>query len=618
VLRADVAQVDQIASLAISTLGGLWSGVTRGLQSAGQGLSASGMSEDVAVLRQVAAGSLASLLQLRSDGGGGGGSGRGGKRDMSDPETFEDFFELYGGLMLVDELSASANAAAHSLNRARCVLQGGQRAALDAAAADLGALFERELFEPKQLTGAAAADGDASVASWTVGGDADLDVAGAYTGGDGSNGGTGAECWDRLCERYSPVEYLVGDSLARVAASLAQLEDAELDVSGGSGGDRRKGCGPEGAAVGCGNWGDCGGGGGENHARSVPSIAAAVSAPARPADAAPADGPTGDGAMAAAQRRATAASAVLARLQPHAAKRLAELAAAQLQMLADIGHSLTAPARIVAAARASGSGGGGGVPGSVSTTPCETAAAVTVAAGGGGGVGVGAVVWDLPWPDAPAEQAELCRRIALRMAHGLARAAGAYAAAAAAAASALGRSAGAANAHGGGGGGAALPDGSEAPRPSCGAQAAGKTSGGTSGGSRRIGEGASRGSAHGSTWILEGPDDGYAADKAGGTDGTGSAGIAGALPTEQASKLCAAAEGVAAADVSDGVAAEAAAAAGGQGSEPPAAAGGARRAQELVRAFAASQGSAAVRLREAYRSLLYCILLRTLVRDVAT
>ncbi|GFR52412.1 hypothetical protein Agub_g14984, partial [Astrephomene gubernaculifera] len=234
-----------------------------------------------------------------------------------EPASFQDFFYIYGGEQLAEEVTHLANECAHLCNKSRSKLEADQQQALDEVLARLGPYFNDPamlgLPQPSTASTSDTADAAGVSASGAVSELPlpDLDLA------EGSR-----EAAERLGVMYDPIGYLCQDSQSRSEAFLLQIREAAAAAKG----DRS---------------GEASASHAEGEALKQPLLA-------------PEEGQSLEGgedarlsAAAAAQQQppAPAVPELLAAFRGHFTKRVAEVTTAQLQLMLNLGASLAAPAR---------------------------------------------------------------------------------------------------------------------------------------------------------------------------------------------------------------------------------------------------------------------------------
>ncbi|GLC49005.1 hypothetical protein PLESTB_000172200 [Pleodorina starrii] len=343
-LQAIDAQVEQLATGAARAFSSLWGGLSSVAKVVAAEVAASvadvqsieavrGVAQIGTKLAHTAERGLekvgrTAMVLLEEVAGVGGGGGLPGRRriwgeeadaraaDMGrEPASFQDFFYIYGGEQLAEEVNNLSNECAHLCNKSRSKLEGDQQQALDEALARLGPYFNDPWVGAKQAAAAAAATesgkdaGDAAAAAEAPSPVPELDA--------GSK-----EAAERLGQMYDPIGYLCQDSLSRSETFLHQLLEAVAA------------------------------------ARAAEAVTAA--SPAKrtraPAGEAQEVADEGDGeeeeegeeereALLRAQRQQAEPRVLLESFHAHFTKRLAEVTTAQLQLMLNLGASLAAPAR---------------------------------------------------------------------------------------------------------------------------------------------------------------------------------------------------------------------------------------------------------------------------------
>ncbi|GIM03230.1 hypothetical protein Vretimale_8024, partial [Volvox reticuliferus] len=208
-----------------------------------------------------------------------------------EPSSFQDFFYIYGGEQLAEEVNNLSNECAHLCNKSRSKLEGDQQQALDKALSRLGPYFNDPWVSNKATeaeAGKEASIGDASMAT-----EPDNEAA------------------ERLSQMYDPISYLCQDSMSRSEAFLHQLMEA---VAG---------------------------------ARAAENAELSKQHSNRPGgDDVEDEKKDGEDEQAALlQKRRTEPQVLLDSFRAHFTKRLAEVTTAQLQLMLNLGASLAAPAR---------------------------------------------------------------------------------------------------------------------------------------------------------------------------------------------------------------------------------------------------------------------------------
>ncbi|KAG2432012.1 hypothetical protein HYH02_013083 [Chlamydomonas schloesseri] len=229
-----------------------------------------------------------------------------------EPSNFKDFFYIYGGEQLSEEVDKLSNECSHLCNKSRAKLEADQQAALDEAVARLLPYFNDPwVHHPAGGEGGAAA---AAAAAATAGQLHELDE-------------SSREAAERLGHMYDPIGYLCQDSLSRSEAFLLQLREAvEAAARLQQGAAEAEGA--EGGAAatkrGSRKTGDEAAGEDEEDEDEEDEVAQR------------------EEAEAAARQRPRA---LLDSFRAHFTKRMAEVTTAQLQLLLNLGASLVAPAR---------------------------------------------------------------------------------------------------------------------------------------------------------------------------------------------------------------------------------------------------------------------------------
>ncbi|KXZ51050.1 hypothetical protein GPECTOR_14g37 [Gonium pectorale] len=233
-LQAIDAQVEQLATGAARAISSLWGGLSSvakvvaaevAASVADVGLGGGGAVRGVAQIGSTLAHTAergletvgrTAMVLLEEVAGVGGPAGRrriwGEEADARaadmgrDPSTFQDFFYIYGGEQLSEELAGLSNECAHLLNRSRSKLEGDQQTALDGALASLGPLFnDLAVLRPAGFADSTAAAGDVPALPQLEAGS--------------------RAAADALLAMYDPIGYLAADSAARAEAFLQQLRD---------------------------------------------------------------------------------------------------------------------------------------------------------------------------------------------------------------------------------------------------------------------------------------------------------------------------------------------------------------------------------------------------------
>ncbi|GAX75250.1 hypothetical protein CEUSTIGMA_g2695.t1 [Chlamydomonas eustigma] len=327
VVDEQVEQLTAGAAKALTSLGGLLSGVARGgwsvsqiiaskVQEATQEMSV-GVSQDVQQLHQAATSSLmgaatgvsrigdrlekglesvgrTAFVLLEEVAGQYAHSSalRSSHLIEEEPKTFEDFFSLYGGIQLCDEVTALSNECAKTCNKSRSRLDDGQKEHLDSLTMKLGEMF----------SGVSDDLHGTSITRTTE--------FGAGAASDGSTESVAEEAWMVLQERYEPIKYLVEDSLAKAQALISGSLDEKKHIN--------------------------------KRDRSTKSGISEGIAALSPADhIIPVEDEGGDYNPS----HYSLSSAMMASLSLRSCKRIAELTTAQVQLLLDSGLSLAAPSR---------------------------------------------------------------------------------------------------------------------------------------------------------------------------------------------------------------------------------------------------------------------------------
>ncbi|GLI62012.1 hypothetical protein VaNZ11_004587 [Volvox africanus] len=208
-----------------------------------------------------------------------------------EPSSFQDFFYIYGGEQLAEEVNNLSNECAHLCNKSRSKLEGDQQQALDEALSSLGPYFNDPWVGEKapELSGKEAGGASAPVIT-------ELDN----------------EAAERLSHMYEPISYLCQDTTSRSEAFLHQL----VEVVAG--------------------------------AQAAENATASLSKQTsnRPGGDAEDEEKVGEEEPSASlQRQRTEPQVLLDSFRAHFTKRLAEVTTAQLQLMLNLGASLAAPAR---------------------------------------------------------------------------------------------------------------------------------------------------------------------------------------------------------------------------------------------------------------------------------
>ncbi|EFJ49044.1 hypothetical protein VOLCADRAFT_120813 [Volvox carteri f. nagariensis] len=332
-LQAIDAQVEQLATGAARAFSSLWGGLSSVAKVVAAEVVASvadvqsseavrGVAQIGTKLAHTAERGLETVgrtaMVLLEEVAGVGGGGHPGRRriwgedadaraaDMGrEPSSFQDFFYIYGGEQLAEEVNNLSNECSHLCNKSRSKLEGDQQQALDEALGRLGPYFNDPWVAAKAETESeagkdAAADGKPEAAGPVV---PELD--------DGSK-----EAAERLGQMYEPIGYLCQDSQSRAEAFLHQLVEAVA---------------------------------------AAKEAEAASASRARRERRQPGDGDEAEAEgeddveereLAALLRQQVAEPrVVLDSFRAHFTKRLAEVTTAQLQLMLNLGASLAAPAR---------------------------------------------------------------------------------------------------------------------------------------------------------------------------------------------------------------------------------------------------------------------------------
>ncbi|GIL51230.1 hypothetical protein Vafri_7084, partial [Volvox africanus] len=211
-----------------------------------------------------------------------------------EPSSFQDFFYIYGGEQLAEEVNNLSNECAHLCNKSRSKLEGDQQQALDEALSRLGPYFNDPWVGEKATE--LESDKEAGGASAPVITELDTEAA------------------ERLSQMYDPIRYLCQDTMSRSEAFLHQLMEA---VAGAQ------------AA--------------ENAAASFTKQPSNRPGGSDAEDDEKKDGENEQSALL--QRQRTEPQVLLDSFRAHFTKRLAEVTTAQLQLMLNLGASLAAPAR---------------------------------------------------------------------------------------------------------------------------------------------------------------------------------------------------------------------------------------------------------------------------------
>mmetsp|Transcript_24482 Transcript_24482/g.53488 ORF Transcript_24482/g.53488 Transcript_24482/m.53488 type:complete len:850 (-) Transcript_24482:513-3062(-) len=369
-LKAIDEQVEQLATgaaKALTSIGGLLSGVAKGGWTVGQNIASkveattkvlvkdlsAGVSEDVQQLQEAATssfrGAAGKVTKLGSRLERGletvsrtalglleevanqyvGRPQDASNQGPSEPASFDDFFHLYGGQQLCDEVQDLSNECARVCNKSRARLEAAQQQQLDTTMAQLGEIFSVNLEDQAQKARTEP----------------------ERKSSEGGEGAEDASCWQQLQQRYTPITYLCTDSQSKaqvMGADLAQAAEQAAKEEAARKAEEQAPSKQESAEA-PGSVKD------EKQAEDAPKVredqpsASAIAADGVQAAASSQDAAAQEAAPVAAEAAdpAVVASPVLSVIttaRAQSAKRLAELCTAQVGLLLNYGNSLAAPA----------------------------------------------------------------------------------------------------------------------------------------------------------------------------------------------------------------------------------------------------------------------------------